>query len=265
MPLIDSHCHLDFDAFEADREEVIARARQAGVEDMLTICTSLHGFDRVRRIAETHERIYCTVGVHPHEADREGVRDAAPLIALAKRPKVIGIGETGLDYYYEHSDRQRQKQSFLSHIEAARETGLPLVIHSRDADSDMAEILTAEMEKGRFSAVLHCFSSGAALAERALELGFYISFSGIVTFKNAQSVRAIAASIPLDRVLVETDAPYLAPVPKRGRRNEPALVVHTARCLAQLKGMPVEELARQTCENFFRLFHKAPRPGGTDI
>lgn len=249
--LIDSHCHLDFADFGAEREEVIERARRAGVAGMLTICTKVTEFDAVRALAESHDDIWCSVGIHPHEAADQPEAD---LVALSQHPKVVGIGECGLDFYYEHSPRAVQERVFRTHCAAARATGLPLIVHTREADAQTARILEEERPP---SAVLHCFSSGRALAEKALSLGYYISFSGIVTFRNAESLREIARDVPLDRMLVETDAPYLAPVPKRGRRNEPAFVVHTAARLAELKGVPPEALAEATTANFFRLFAKA--------
>lgn len=257
--LVDSHCHLDFDALSEDLGGVLARAEEAGVKQMVTISTKMSTFERVRQIAETHDTIYCTVGVHPHEADSEGDVSTEQLIALSEHDRVIGIGETGLDYYYEHAPRDQQKASFRRHIDAARKTGLPLIIHTRDADEDMAEILTDEMEKGSFPALLHCFSSGSPLAQTALDLGLYISFSGILTFKAAEEVRDAARLTPLDRILVETDAPYLAPVPNRGKSNEPAFVAHTAAKLAEVKGVSPEEIADITTDNFYRLFAKAER------
>ncbi len=257
--LVDSHCHLDFPDFEDELEEVIAHAKAAGVGAMVTIGTEIARFDRVLAIASAHDTIYCTVGTHPHEAGADGEKDTGPeqLAALAADDKVIGIGETGLDYHYDNAPRAAQKKSFRAHIQAARETGLALIVHSRDADDDTIEILGDEFEKGAFGAVMHCFSAGRGLADAAVELGFYISFSGIVTFKNADAVREIARAVPADRLLVETDAPYLAPVPKRGKRNEPAYLTHTAAFLAQLRGMTPDALAEQTTANFFRLFAKA--------
>jgi TatD DNase family protein len=252
--LIDSHCHLDFADFEAEREEVIARAHRAGVGGMLTICTKTTEFPAVRALAEAHERIWCSVGVHPHEAASQPEAD---LVAMAAHPKVVGIGETGLDFYYEHSPRERQEEVFRAHCAAARTTGLPLIVHTRDADQEMARVLEEESGKGTLFGVIHCFSSGPELAEKTIELGFYISFSGIVTFKNASTLREVAKNVPLDRILVETDAPYLAPVPHRGKRNEPAFVVHTAALIAELRGVAPEALAAATTENFFRLFAKA--------
>jgi TatD DNase family protein len=262
---VDSHCHLDFPDFEAERPEVIARARRAGVGTMMTICTKVTEFDRVLRIAEADPDIWCTVGIHPHEAASEPSLDAARLVELAQHPKVVGIGECGLDYHYDLSPRERQAAVFREHAAAAREAGLPIIVHTREADEDTATILAeesrAEESRGRaLRGVLHCFTSGRVLAERAIDLGFSISFSGIMTFKNAQELRDIARDIPLDRLLVETDAPYLAPVPMRGKRNEPAYVVHTAAALAAIRGLPLDEFARVTTENYFRLFDKARPP-----
>ncbi|MEX1155234.1 TatD family hydrolase [Parvibaculum sp.] len=258
--LIDSHCHLDFPDFGEEVEEVVARAHAAGVGLMVTISTKVSEFDRVRAVAERFPHVFCTVGIHPHEAASEPETDTATLIEMAKHPRVVGIGETGLDYYYEHSPRDAQKRNFRSHIAAARETGLPLIVHTRDADEDMAGILVEETGKGAFPGLLHCFSSGPQLAEKALEIGLYISLSGILTFKTAEELRATAAKVPMDRLLVETDAPYLAPVPKRGKRNEPAFVVHTAAKLAEVKGVTAAELAEATTANFLRLFSRVP-PG----
>lgn len=258
--LVDSHCHLDESGFAGELDQVVARARQAGVGAMLTICTKVSRFERVRAIADSYEDIYCSVGVHPHEAGAEPEAGRRRLAELARHPRTIGVGETGLDYHYENAPREKQKASFRTHIAAARETGLPLVVHNRDADRDIIEILTEEHRKGPFGAVMHCFSAGHKLAERALELGFYVSFSGIVTFKNAADVREIARAVPLDRILVETDSPYLAPEPKRGRRNEPAFVAFTAAYLADLREMTPEAFAAATTANFFRLFAKATRP-----
>ncbi len=258
--LVDSHCHLDFPDFEDELGDVIARAGRAGVGAMVTIGTEIARFDRVLAIARAHDNIYCTVGTHPHEAGADGEGHPERLVALAANEEVIGIGETGLDYHYDNAPREAQKMSFRAHIEAARETGLALIVHSRDADDDTIEILTEEHKKGPFGAVMHCFSAGRALADAAVELGFYISFSGILTFKNADAVRDIAGAVPVERLLVETDAPYLAPVPQRGKRNEPAFVVHTAAYLAELRGMTPDALAEQTTANFFRLFTKAKAP-----
>jgi TatD DNase family protein len=260
---VDSHCHLDFPDFAAERDEVIGRARRAGVGSMVTICTKVSRFDEIRQIAASDPQIWCTVGVHPHEAATEERMTAERLIGLAADPKVVGIGESGLDYFYDHSPRDVQTEQFRAHAVAAREAGLPLIVHTRDADADTAALLRSESDGGRLTGVLHCFSSGRALAETALDLGFFVSLSGIITFKAAEEIRAIVRDVPLDRLLVETDAPYLAPVPKRGKRNEPAFVVHTAAVVAELKGVSVAELARVTTDNFFGLFRKARRPEGS--
>ncbi|MFT5487004.1 MAG: TatD DNase family protein [Paracoccaceae bacterium] len=261
--LVDSHCHLDFDVFDEDRQETIQRARNAGVATMVTICTRVTRFEEIRAIAESDENIWCSVGIHPHQAEEEPVVSVDDLISRAAHPKVIGIGETGLDYYYDNSPRELQETSFRTHIAASRETGLPLIVHTRDADDDMADILEDEMGKGAFPGVLHCFSSGRRLAERALDIGFYISLSGIVTFKNAQDLRDIAKDVPVDRILVETDSPFLAPIPNRGKRNEPAFVADTAAKVAELKDVDNDTLSMASTENFFRLFNKATRPASS--
>ncbi len=258
--LVDSHCHLDFPELATDLDAVIARAHAAGVGVMQTICTRLTKFDQVLAIARGRDGVYCSVGVHPHNVADEPAFAAADLVARADQPEVIGIGETGLDYYYEHSPRTRQRTSFGVHIEAARETGLPLIVHTREADADTIAILEDEMRAAPFSGLIHCFSTGRELAEKAIELGLYISLAGIVTFKNSDDLRAIARDIPLDRLLVETDAPYLAPVPMRGKRNEPSFVVHTAALVADVKGTEPDEFAAATTGNFFALFRKAKRP-----
>jgi TatD DNase family protein len=258
--LVDSHCHLDFDVFDEDRQETIQRARNAGVATMVTICTRVTRFDEIRAIAESDENIWCSVGIHPHQAEEEPVISVDDLVSRAAHPKVIGIGETGLDYYYDNSPRELQETSFRTHIAASRETGLPLIVHTRDADDDMADILEDEMGNGAFPGVLHCFSSGRQLAERALDIGFYISLSGIVTFKNAQDLRDIAKDVPVDRILVETDSPFLAPIPNRGKRNEPSFVVDTAAKVAELQDVDKDALSIASTENFFRLFNKATRP-----
>lgn len=255
--LVDSHCHLDFPELRSDLPGVLARAAEAGVSAMLTIATRLDRFHGVRAVAETAPNIWCTVGIHPHEAADEPIDEPARLIAEASHPKVIGIGEAGLDYFYEHSPRTDQIRNFRAHIAAARETGLPLVVHARDADDDLCQILREEHARGAFPGLIHCFSSGRGLAEVALELGLYISISGIVTFKKAEDLRAIVRDVPLDRLLVETDAPYLAPVPHRGRSNEPAFVRHTATAVAAIKQVSLDALADQTTTNFYRLFSKA--------
>jgi TatD DNase family protein len=253
--LVDSHCHLDF-APPGERREIIARARRAGVETLLTIGTKISEFAGVLEIAESDPNIWCSVGIHPHEAAAEEDRISL-LAALTRHAKVIAIGETGLDFHYDHSPRERQQAMFRAHCAASRETNCPLVVHSRAADAETAAILREEKPP---ACVIHCFSTGRALAEAALGLGFYLSLSGIVTFRNAGELRAIVPDIPLDRLLIETDAPYLAPVPLRGKRNEPAFLIHTAAAVAELKGVAVEELARATGENFFRLFNKARKP-----
>ena len=264
MTLVDSHCHLDFVPPGPERDAVIARARQAGVGAMLTISTKITEFPAVRAIAEAEPDVWCSVGIHPHEAAAEPETSVSVLRDLAEHPRVIGIGETGLDFYYEHSPRDRQASTFRTHAEAARLSGLPIIVHTRDADFETAEILVEEAAKGGLTGVIHCFSTGRELAEKAIELDFMISLSGIVTFKNAEPLRQIVRDLPLDRLLVETDAPYLAPVPKRGKQNEPAFLVHTADEVAKLKGISSEELARRTTENFYRLFAKArPAPPRT--
>ena len=257
--LVDSHCHLDFDAFDGELDAIVENARDAGVGMMVTICTKLSAFDRVLAVAERYDHIYCSVGVHPHEAADENVRTPDRLIELAAHPKVVGIGETGLDYYYEHSPREEQQSSFAAHIEAAQETGLPLIIHTRDADADMAMMLEEAARRAPFSGVLHCFSSGRALAEMAVGLGLHVSFSGILTFKKADELREIAGILPLPQILVETDSPYLAPMPNRGKRNEPSYVTHTAAKLAEVRQVSSAEIADMTTDNFFNLFKKADR------
>jgi TatD DNase family protein len=254
---VDSHCHLDFADFAAEREAIISRARTAGVDTMLTISTRLDEFDAVRQIAEAHDDIWCSVGVHPHEAKDHPALASQQLAALAAHPRVVGIGETGLDFHYDLSPRDIQEPVFRAHIAASHETGLPLIIHAREADCEVAQILNEERPP---PGVMHCFSSGRALADAALALGFYISISGIVTFRNADELRAIVRDLPLDRLLIETDAPYLAPVPYRGKRNEPAFVTATAAAVAELKGLELQHLAEMTSANFFRLFGKASAP-----
>lgn len=255
--LVDSHCHLNFPDYKADLPDVIRRAKEAGVGIMQTICTEVTEFDEVLGIAEANEGVFCSVGVHPNDSGKSDIVDPDWLIEKCQHKKVIGIGETGLDYHYETSDRGTQKESFLGHIHAARETGVPIIIHTRDADDDTAGILIDELSKGSFMGVLHCFTSSKQLADKAVELGFYISLSGIITFKNSTPLHEAIRDVPLDRLLVETDAPFLAPIPFRGKRNEPAHVVHTNRMLAQLKGVSEAEMARITTENFFRLFDRA--------
>jgi TatD DNase family protein len=255
--LVDSHCHLDYPGLAEDTDAVLARARDAGVGHMLTIGTKITAFDGVLAVAKKYDNVSCSVGIHPHEAGTEPAMDVEKLMALAQHPKVVAFGETGLDFYYEHSPRADQERSFRVHIAAARKAGLPVIVHTRDADAEMAAILTDEMKKGAFTGVIHCFSSGPDLAATALDLGFYISISGIVTFKKAGGLRAVVKTVPLDRLLVETDSPYLAPIPYRGKTNEPAYVTHTAATVAGLKEVSKEDLATQTTANFFRLFAKA--------
>jgi len=257
--LVDSHCHLDFPDFANELDAVVARARAANVRRMVTICTRVRKFPQVLAVAEKFPEVFCSVGTHPHYAHEELDIDAKALIALTKNRKVVAIGEAGLDYHYDKSPRDAQAASFRQHIAAARETGLPLVIHSRDCDADMAAILTEETGQGAFPAVLHCFTGGRDLALRAIDLGLSISFTGILTFKNSQALRDIARELPAERIMVETDAPYLAPLPIRGKRNEPAYVVETAKVLADTRGVSADEIARQTTENFFRLFSKVHR------
>ncbi|UWF59948.1 TatD family hydrolase [Brucella sp. 2716] len=258
--LVDSHCHLDFADFEPERDAVVQRALDAGIKRMVTISTRVRKFDAIRTLAETYEAVYCSVGTHPNNAHEELDITADDLVRLAEHPKVVAIGEAGLDYHYDYAPKEAQQQGFLAHIEAARRTQLPLVIHARSADADMAEILEKETENGAFPFILHCFSSGRALAEKGIELGGYISFSGILTFKNSADIREVASIVPRDRLLVETDAPYLAPVPHRGKRNEPSFVQHTAAVLAETIGVSPEEIAAITSDNVFRLFSKMPRP-----
>ncbi|MCT4654942.1 MAG: TatD family hydrolase [Cohaesibacter sp.] len=255
--LVDSHCHLDFPELHEELDEVVRRASLAGVSHMVTISTHIRKFDQIKAIAERYENIFCSVGTHPHNADKELDFTAQDIAKLAEHPKCVAIGEAGLDYFYDNAPRKAQAQGLRTHIDAARITQLPLVIHSRDADDDMIAILKEGMEQGAYPALLHCFSSGRKLAMKALEMGHYVSLSGILTFKRSQEIRDIVADVPLDRLLVETDAPYLAPMPYRGKRNEPAFVAHTAEMLAEVKGVSKEEIARITTENFFRLFSKA--------
>lgn len=256
-PLIDSHCHLDFPDFGEELDDVVARAGRAGITHMVTISTHLSRFERVRAVAERFPNVFCSVGIHPHEAGTEVEVSADQLVELAEHPKVVGIGETGLDFYYEHSPRDVQERQFRTHIEAARRTGLPLIVHTRDADTDTIRIMEEEHEKGAFPGLIHCFSASRELAERMVDLGLYISFSGIVTFKKADELRDVAKILPEDRILVETDSPYLAPVPRRGKRNEPAFTAFTAACIADVRGVSAAEIARTTTANFKRLFTKA--------
>ena len=258
--LVDSHCHLDFETFAPELDAVVQRARDAGVRTCVSIGTKLDKFAGVRAVAERFPDVWCSVGVHPHEAENELLDSPAILIEHAKHPKVVGIGETGLDYYYEHSPREQQIVNFRHHIEAARRSGLPLIVHTRDADDDTISVLNEEMARAPFKGLLHCFTGTRRLCEAALALGFSISVSGIATFKNSGELRDTLKDVPGDRLLVETDAPYLAPMPHRGKRNEPSFVVHTAAMLAGLKGLTPDELADATTENFFRLFTKVRRP-----
>jgi TatD DNase family protein len=256
--LVDSHCHLDFPDFSAELDAVVARARAAGIERLVTISTLVGKFPALRAIAERFDEVYCSVGTHPHHAAKEPNVTADDLIAAAKHPKVVAIGEAGLDYHYDNSPRDAQERGFRTHIAAARETKLPLVIHAREADDDIARILEEESKKGVFPFVLHCFTGGEELARRGVALGGYVSFSGILTFKNSEDLRKIAAQLPEDRILVETDAPFLAPNPYRGKRNEPAYVAETARVLAETRGVSADAIAKITSTNFFRLFSKVP-------
>lgn len=255
--LIDSHCHLNYKGLIEDQQNVLERARGAGVGLMLNIATRESEWDDVLGTALREPDVWATVGIHPHEADEHPHVDTAKLIERAAHPRVVGIGETGLDYYYDHSDRERQQRSFRSHIAASRETGLPLIVHTRDAEDDTLAIMRDEMGKGAYGGVIHCFTASGAFADAALELGFYISISGIVTFKNARDLQETAARLPLNRLLIETDSPFLAPVPHRGKPCEPAYVADTARFLATLRGESVEELAAATSANFRSLFSKA--------
>src|SRR5882724_12653747 len=258
--LIDSHCHLDFPDFAPELDAVVARAEAAGVGRMVTIGTRVRRHAQVLAVAERFPNITCSVGTHPHHAHEELDITAEDLIARAEHPKVVAIGEAGLDYHYDNSPRDAQEQGFRTHIAAARETGLPLVIHAREADGDVAKILREETKKGAFRAVLHCFTGGRDLAFTGIELGLYVSFTGILTYKKTDELRAIARELPADHILVETDSPYLAPGKFRGKRCEPAYVTETARVLAETRGVPSDDIARQTTENFFRLFSKVPRP-----
>lgn len=258
--LIDSHCHLDFPDFASELDAVVARATAQGIGRIVTISTRVKRHGELIAIVERFPNVYCSVGTHPHHAQEEPDIGTGELVARAGHPKVVAIGEAGLDYHYRRSPRDLQEKSFRAHIAAARETKLPLVIHAREADADMAQILAEETGKGAFPAVLHCFTGGRDLALAAIDLGLSISFTGILTFKNSQNLRDIAKELPADRIFLETDAPYLAPGPYRGKRNEPAFVVETAKVLAEVRGVSPDEIARQTTENFFRLFSKVPRP-----
>jgi TatD DNase family protein len=254
--LIDSHCHLDFEALSNDLDGVMARAAAAGVSGMVTISTRVDNFSTYAGLAERFPNVWCSVGTHPHNADQELHVETEDLVRLSAHPRCVAIGEAGLDYFYDNAPREAQATGLRRHIGAARITGLPLVIHSRQADDDMAAILEEEAGQGAFPFVLHCFTAGMHLAERALALGGYVSFSGIITFKNAEEIRAVAKIVPADRYLVETDAPYLAPIPHRGQSNEPSFVRHTAEKLAEVRGISLEQLGAETTANFARLFSK---------
>jgi TatD DNase family protein len=257
---IDSHCHLNYKGLVEDQPAVLARARAAGVTAMLNISTRSSEWDDVLAVAERELDVMASVGIHPHEADLHPDVETETLVARAEHPKVVGIGESGLDYYYDRSDRERQRRSFRAHVAAARETGLPLIVHTRDAEADTYQILADEMGKGAYPALIHCFTASRDFADQVLALGLSISISGIVTFKNAKDLQATAREVPADRLLIETDSPFLAPVPHRGRPCEPAYVADTARFLAQLRGESVEQLAATTTANFYRLFTKAEQP-----
>jgi TatD DNase family protein len=257
--LVDSHCHLDFPEFSAELDAVLGRARGAGVGHFLTIGTELAAFPQVRAIAESSVDIHCSVGVHPHSAEKEQLANQDVLLKESEHPKVVAFGESGLDFYYNNSPREEQIADFRIHIAAARDASLPLIVHTRDAEDDTIAILREEMDRGAFTGVIHCFTGTETLAREAVDLGFYISVSGIATFKKADALRTVIKDAPLERLLVETDSPYLAPQPHRGKRNEPSFVVHTAAMLAELKGVSVDVLAEATTENFFRLFSKANR------
>ncbi len=257
LVLVDSHCHLNFPELSSRLDDVVANAASLDVGYMQTICTRMREFPDILAIAKRYDNIWCSVGVHPNNVAEEPPVTSEELIAAAKDPKVIGLGETGLDYYYEHSPRELQTSSFIEHIKASRETGLPVIVHTRSADDDTIKILQNEMRKGKFPGLIHCFSTGKELAEAAIELGMYVSISGIITFKKAVELQEIVKNLPLSSLLVETDAPYLAPMPHRGKPNEPAYTSYTAKFLAELKNIPYEEVKKVTTENFFRLFAKA--------
>ena len=254
---IDSHCHLNYKGLVEDQLQVLTRARDAGVSAMLNISTRAAEWDDVVGVAERENDVWASIGVHPHDADTHPDVETETLVERAQHPRVVGIGESGLDFYYDRSDRDRQRASFRAHIAAARETGLPIIVHTRDAEADTAHILSEEMGKGAFTGVIHCFTASADFAEKALDLGLYISMSGIVTFKNAKDLAEVARQVPSDRLLIETDSPFLAPVPHRGKPCEPAFVADTARFLANLRGETVEQLAETTSANFRTLFNKA--------
>ncbi|MGJ4910476.1 TatD family hydrolase [Bradyrhizobium sp. HKCCYLS2033] len=261
--LVDSHCHLDFPDFAEDLDGIVTRAAAAGVGRMVTISTRVRRLPELLAIAERFDNVYCSVGTHPHNADEEDGIPAEELIALTRHPKVVALGEAGLDNFHDHGSKDAQERGFRVHIAAARDTGLPLVIHTREADEQCSRILEEEMARGPFNAVLHCYTGGRELAMKAIDLGLHISFTGIVTFKKSEALRALAAEVPADRIMVETDAPYLAPGKFRGKRNEPAYVVETAKVLAETRGVSLEEFSQQTTETFFKLFSKVPRPRET--
>ena len=260
--LVDSHCHLDFPHLTEDREGVFARAEEAGVKVMQTIGTKLSRFPEILKIAEAYENVWCSVGVHPHSADQEGPNSPDELLAHVDHPKVIGIGEAGLDYFHNNSTPANQASGFRAHIEAARVSGLPLIVHTRDADIDTLAIMKEELANGRYEAVIHCYSSSPALGYEAVELGFYLGLGGILTFKRSEELRETVTNVALDRILLETDSPYLAPEPYRGKKNEPSYVAHVAAKLAEVKQVSVAEIEQATTDNFFRLFSKAQRPNG---
>lgn len=260
--LVDSHCHLDFPDFAGELDQLVARAAAAGVGCMVTISTRVRRLNELVAIAERFDNVYCSVGTHPHHADEEDGISPDELIGLTRHPKVVALGEAGLDKFYGHGSPAAQERGFRAHITAARATGLPLVIHTREADELCGRILEEEMAKGPFRAVLHCYTGGRELAMKAVSLGLSVSFTGILTFKKSDNLRALAAELPADRILVETDSPYLAPGKFRGKRNEPAYVVEVAKVLAETRGVSLEEISRQTTENFFRLFSKVPAPKG---
>lgn len=258
--IVDSHCHLNYGTMSEDMDGVMLRAKEAGVGCMLAINARLSEYDEVMAIANKWDHVYASVGSHPHEAEKEPNIKAEDLIKLAAPKKVIAIGETGLDYFYEHAPREMQKQNFIAHIEACRELQLPLIVHARDADDDVADIMRSEMKKGAYPAVIHCFTASQKFLEQSLDIGCMISISGIVTFKNAKDLQDSVKTIPLDRLLIETDAPYLAPMPKRGKPNEPAFVKYTAEFLSKHLDIPLEELINTTTDNFFRHFTQAVKP-----
>lgn len=254
--LVDSHCHLNMKEFADDLPQIIANAKASGVSLMQTICTRSSDFPDIIAIAEKYPEIYASFGIHPHEVEKEPLLSVEEIIAYTNHPKVIGVGETGLDYYYEHSPRDIQKESFINHIKASAHTNLPVIVHSRNADEDTISIMSSEMKANVFPGLIHCFSSTKEIATAALDIGLYISIAGILTFKNAEDLRATMKFVPLDRILIETDAPYLAPIPMRGKRNEPAFVKHVAQMLAQVKDLSFEDIAEATTENFKKLFSK---------